>query len=114
MTPPQYSAPPAPLPAAPLALADFALVEEACKKSSLLWIAVPGLRDRAVWHVWQEVDGRGAVYLVTGGGEQNVPGLSNGQLVRVTVRSKDKGAAWPPGPASSAGWSRTAASGPRW
>ena len=91
MTPPQYPAPPAPLPAAPLALADFALVEEACKKSSLLWIAVPGLRDRAVWHVWQEVDGRGAVYLVTGGGEQNVPGLSNGQLVRVTVRSKDKG-----------------------
>jgi hypothetical protein len=98
MTPPQYPAPPASPSAATLALPDFALVEEACKKSSLLWIAVPGLRDRAVWHVWQEVDGRGAVYLVTGGGEQNVPGLSNGQVVRVTVRSKDKGgrlATWP-------------------
>jgi len=91
MTPPQSPAPPAPLPGATLPLSDFALVEEACKKSSLLWIAVPGLRDRAVWHVWQEFDGHGAVYLVTGGGEQNVPGLSNGQLVRVTVRSKDKG-----------------------
>jgi hypothetical protein len=105
MTPPQYPSPAAPpsrigvvndplsasTPLGPLSLPDFALVEEACKKSSLLWIAVPGLRDRAVWHVWQEHGGRGAVYLVTGGGEQNVPGLSNGQLVRVTVRSKDKG-----------------------
>ena len=98
MTPPQYPAPPAPLPTATLALPDSALVEEACKKSSLLWITVPGLRDRAAWHVWQETEGRGAVYLVTGGGEQNVPGLSDGQLVRVTVRSKDKGgrlATWP-------------------
>ena len=91
MTPPQFPAPLAQGAAATLSLPDFALVEEACKKSSLLWIAVPGLRDRAVWHVWQEHDGRGAVYLVTGGGEQNVPGLSDGQLVRVTVRSKDKG-----------------------
>ena len=91
MTPPQFPAPLAPGAAATLSLPDFALVEEACKKSSLLWIAVPGLRDRAAWHVWQEHEGRGAVYLVTGGGEQNVPGLSDGQPVRVTVRSKDKG-----------------------
>lgn len=91
MTPPQYPAPSTPSSTATLPLADFALVEEACKKSGLLWIAVPGLRDRVVWHVWQEFDGQGAVYLVTGGGEQNVPGLSNGQIVRVTVRSKDKG-----------------------
>lgn len=91
MTPQPFSAPLASGAATMLPLPDFALVEEACKKSSLLWIAVPGLRDRAVWHVWQEHDGHGAVYLVTGGGEQNVPGLSDGQLVRVTVRSKDKG-----------------------
>jgi hypothetical protein len=91
MTPPQSPAPLASGAAATLSLPDFALVEEACKKSSLLWIAVPGLRDRAAWHVWQQQGGRGAVYLVTGGGEQNVPGLSDGQLVRVTVRSKDKG-----------------------
>lgn len=91
MTPPQSPAPLAHGAAATLSLPDFSLVEEACKKSSLLWIAVPGLRDRAVWHVWQEHEGCGAVYLVTGGGEQNVPGLSDGQLVRVTVRSKDKG-----------------------
>jgi hypothetical protein len=91
MTPPQFPAPLAHGSVATLSLPDFSLVEEACKKSSLLWIAVPGLRDRAVWHVWQEHEGRGAVYLVTGGGEQNVPGLSDGQTVRVTVRSKDKG-----------------------
>lgn len=93
MTRPQYPASPSSSSVAtlPPALPDAALVEEACKKSGLLWVAVPGMRDRVVWHVWHEVDGRGAAYLVTGGGEQNVPGLSDGQLVRITVRSKDKG-----------------------
>jgi hypothetical protein len=91
MTPPQFPAPLAPGAAATLSLPDFALVEEACKKSSLLWIAVPGLRDRAATLVLLPDVPRGAVYLVTGGGEQNVPGISDGQLVRVTVRSKDKG-----------------------
>lgn len=81
-----------------LSVPDAALVEEACKKSGLIWVAVPGARDRAAWHVWHEHEGRGAVYVVVGGGEQSLPGLADGLTVRVTVRSKDKGGrlvAWP-------------------
>jgi hypothetical protein len=92
----------APLPAPPirpaLSIPDAALVVEACKKSGLIWVAVPGARDRAAWHVWHEQDGRGAVYVVVDGGEQSLPGLADGMTVRVTVRSKDKGGrlvAWP-------------------
>jgi hypothetical protein len=81
-----------------LSVPDATLVEEACKKSGLIWIAVPGARDRAAWHVWHEQDGHGAVYVVVGGGEQSLPGLADGITVRVTVRSKDKGGrlvTWP-------------------
>jgi hypothetical protein len=97
MTGPQSTAS---LPATQNALSgpDAALVEEACKKSGLIWVAVPGSRDRMAWHVWHEHDGRGAVYIVVGGGEQALPGLADGITVRVTVRSKDKGGrlvAWP-------------------
>jgi len=79
-------------------LLNAALIEEACKKSGLIWVAVPGARDRAVWHVWHEVAGEGAVYLVVDGGEQQLPGLRQASVVRVTVRSKDKGGrlvTWP-------------------
>jgi hypothetical protein len=79
-------------------LLSAALIEEACKKSGLIWVAVPGARDRAVWHVWHEVAGVGAVYLVVEGGEQQLPGLRQARIVRVTVRSKDKGGrlvTWP-------------------
>src|SRR5580693_9042983 len=95
VAPPPTTVPPA-RPA--LSLPDAALVEEACKKSGLIWVAVPGARDRAAWHVWHEVDGAGAVYLVTEGGEQQLPGLRQARIVRVTVRSKDKGGrlvSWP-------------------
>jgi len=48
-TPPSAAAP-AGRPA--LSAPDAALIEEAVKKSGLIWIAVPGARDRAAWHVW--------------------------------------------------------------
>ncbi|MFJ4919622.1 hypothetical protein [Streptomyces sp. NPDC088725] len=64
-----------------------ALVEEATKKSGLIWVRGPG-PARALWHVWHE----GAVYLVGDGqGEQPLPGLADGSTAEVTVRSKDKG-----------------------
>ncbi|GAA4964172.1 hypothetical protein GCM10023205_30260 [Yinghuangia aomiensis] len=73
------------------ALFDAALVEEAAKKSALVWIAVPGHAARPVWHVWHD----GAVLVLqqrTGGGvEQHLPGLAEAAAVEVTVRSKDKG-----------------------
>ncbi|MFJ6010521.1 hypothetical protein [Streptomyces sp. NPDC092952] len=65
-----------------------ALVEEATKKSGLVWVRGTG-PARAVWHVWHE----GAVHLVGDGpGEQPLPtGLTDGSAAEVTVRSKDKG-----------------------
>ena len=76
-------------------LLDRALVEEATKKSGLIWVQGPVGPSRAVWHVWHE----GAAVLVGDGpGEQPLPGLSEGAEAEVTVRSKDKGGrlfTWP-------------------
>ncbi|MFB7912690.1 hypothetical protein [Streptomyces sp. NPDC056061] len=65
-----------------------ALVEEATKKSGLVWVRGTG-PARALWHVWHE----GAAHLVGDGpGEQPFPpGLTDGSVAEVTVRSKDKG-----------------------
>jgi hypothetical protein len=69
-------------------LLDRALVEEATKKSGLVWVHGPGSPARALWHVWHE----GAACVVGDGpGEQPLPGLSDGGAAEVTVRSKDKG-----------------------
>ncbi|WP_329597428.1 hypothetical protein OIE43_14410 [Streptomyces pseudovenezuelae] len=69
-------------------LLDRALVEEATKKSGLIWVEGPGGPARALWHVWHE----GAACLVGDGpGEQPLPGLTDGGTAEVTVRSKDKG-----------------------
>lgn len=65
-----------------------ALVEEATRKSGLVWVRGDG-PARALWHVWHE----GAAYVVGDGpGEQPLPpGLADGAVAEVTVRSKDKG-----------------------
>ncbi|PNG18778.1 hypothetical protein, partial [Streptomyces cahuitamycinicus] len=69
-------------------LLDQALVEEATKKSGLVWVQGADGPARALWHVWHE----GAACLVGDGpGEQPLPGLSDGAEAKVTVRSKDKG-----------------------
>ncbi|MFF4758563.1 hypothetical protein [Streptomyces sp. NPDC001292] len=69
-------------------LLDQALVEEATKKSGLIWVKGPGVPARALWHVWHE----GAACVVGDGpGEQPLPGLADGAGAEVTVRSKDKG-----------------------
>ncbi|MEE4543389.1 hypothetical protein V2S66_15590 [Streptomyces sp. V4-01] len=59
-----------------------ALVEEATKKSGLVWV-----NGQAVWHAWVD----GALVLVGGPGEQPLPGLSEGGTATVVVRSRDKG-----------------------
>jgi hypothetical protein len=66
-----------------------ALVEEAAKRSGLLWLDLPGLpQPRAAWHVWHD----GSAYVLTGGeGEQPLPGLPDAERVTVILRSKDKG-----------------------
>ncbi|MEU1704877.1 hypothetical protein ABZ478_05660 [Streptomyces sp. NPDC005706] len=70
-------------------LLDQALVEEATKKSGLIWVrGADAPAARALWHVWHE----GAVCLVGDGpGEQPLTGLADGGSAEVTVRSKDKG-----------------------
>ncbi|MCX4691175.1 hypothetical protein [Streptomyces sp. NBC_01408] len=70
-----------------LSTLDLALVEEATKKSGLIWVRGDGA-DRALWHAW--VDGAAHV-LGDGPGEQPFPGLADGASAEVTVRSKDKG-----------------------
>ena len=65
-----------------------ALVAEATKRAGLIWITVPGAaRPRAAWHAWQD----GAAYVLTGPGEQAVPGLDAAREAVVTVPSKDTG-----------------------
>ncbi|GGW63451.1 hypothetical protein [Streptomyces griseoloalbus] len=69
-------------------LLDRALIEEATKKSGLIWVKGPGVPARALWHVWHE----GAACVIGDGpGEQPLPGLADGGPAEVTVRSKDKG-----------------------
>jgi hypothetical protein len=63
------------------------LVAEATKKAGLLWIAVGDRRPAAAWHLWRE----DRAYVVTGPGEQPVPGLAEADRCAVTVRSADSG-----------------------
>ena len=68
---------------------DDALIEEACRKSAMAWLRPAG-QNRAVaaWHIWYD----GAMYVVSGGREQPLPPMPDGEPVLVTVRSKDNGA----------------------
>ncbi|MEV7018987.1 hypothetical protein [Streptomyces sp. NPDC093991] len=69
-------------------LLDRALIEEATKKSGLIWVEGPDVPVRPLWHVWHE----GAACVVGDGpGEQPLTGLADGVRAEVTVRSKDKG-----------------------
>lgn len=64
-----------------------ALIDEATKKSGLIWVRPGGYgpHSQAVWHVWQD----GSAWVLGGGIEQLVPDL--GDHAFVTVRSKEKG-----------------------
>ena len=67
--------------------ADAALLAEGASKSDVVWLRPAG-QSRAwpAWHVWHA----GAVHVVSGGGEQQLPDLA-GQ-VDVLVRSKQTSA----------------------
>ncbi|MFI5522810.1 hypothetical protein [Streptomyces platensis] len=72
------------------ALQDRALIEEATKKSGLIWVRGTAGPSRALWHLWLD----GAACLIgDGAGEQPLAdlGLADGGTATVTVRSKDKG-----------------------
>ena len=68
------------------------LIAEATKRAGLIWIAIDGHdRPRPAWHVWRAGTGwpgpgsPGAAYVVTGPGEQPLPGLAGADRVTVIV-----------------------------
>jgi hypothetical protein len=69
---------------------EAAVLDEALKKSTVVWIQVPGeggTGGRAV-PVWYGIlDGR--VYVLTGGSEQHVPGLAEADQAVLVARSKE-------------------------
>jgi hypothetical protein len=59
-----------------------ALIAEATKRASLIWIVIQGQdRPRPAWHIWRA----DAAYVVTGTGEQPLPGLAGAGQVTVIV-----------------------------
>jgi hypothetical protein len=82
--------------------APLALIAEATKRAGLIWITVPAQggadrgdpgqgdpgqgRPQPAWHIWRD-----AAYVLTGPGEQDIPGLGDARQVTVTVASKDTG-----------------------
>jgi mutator protein MutT len=65
-----------------------ALVAEATRRTGVVWLTVPGQQCAHVaWHLWR--DPPGAAYVVTGPGEQPLPGLAGAARVTVTVPSKE-------------------------
>ncbi|HLU33068.1 MAG TPA: hypothetical protein VKZ74_03465 [Natronosporangium sp.] len=63
------------------------LVAEAVRKAAVAWVAVDDRPARAVWCM--PVDG--ALWVVTGPGEQDAPGLAEARQARVTLRGDHGG-----------------------
>jgi hypothetical protein len=61
------------------------LVAELAGKSDLVWVGTDAGPARPLWSVWQD----GGVVVVTGGIEQPDPGLADGGVVTVILRSKE-------------------------
>jgi hypothetical protein len=69
---------------------DAAVLDEALKKSTVVWIEVPGdggTGGRAVPAWYGTLDGR--VYVLDGGSEQRIPGLAEADRVVLVARSKE-------------------------
>jgi hypothetical protein len=69
---------------------DTAVLDEALKKSTVVWIEVPGeggTGGRAVAAWYGTLDGR--IYVLTGGSEQKIPGLAEAQQAVLIARSKE-------------------------
>lgn len=61
-----------------------ALIDEATKRSAVVWVAFGAERPKVAWHLWHD----GALWLVCGGLEQQLPGAPGATRATVTVRSK--------------------------
>jgi hypothetical protein len=69
------------------------LVEEAMKKAAVAWVSVDGGPGLALWCMPLD----GALYLVSGPGEQSAPGLADAATATVTLRGDHGGqiVTWP-------------------
>jgi hypothetical protein len=70
---------------------DTAVLDEALKKSTVVWVEVPGeggTGERAVPVWYGTLDGR--VYVLVGGSEQHVPGLAEATRAVLIARSKEQ------------------------
>jgi hypothetical protein len=63
-----------------------ALTQELSKKTSVSWLRYDG-RTHAAWHIWLD----DALYVISGGNEQPLPGIEDTTHVEVVMRSKDSG-----------------------
>jgi hypothetical protein len=63
------------------------LITEAARKAGVLWIAAPGRTPVPAWQVWRD----GRTYVLTGPGEQDLPGLADAADCEVVARSADTG-----------------------
>lgn len=63
-----------------------ALVAELGKRTSVCWLRHEG-EEHAAWHVWHD----DALLLVSGGTEQSLPDIEDGERVEVIMRSKENG-----------------------
>ncbi|MET8761175.1 hypothetical protein [Lentzea sp. NPDC004782] len=59
------------------------ILDAALRKAAAVWITSPGHEPRLVHAHWRD----DALWVITGGTEQEVPGLAEGAEVTVTVRS---------------------------
>jgi hypothetical protein len=63
------------------------LVTEAMKKAAIAWLTVRGRPAYPVWCLWSD----GALYVVSGPGEQPAPGLANATTATVHARGDHGG-----------------------
>jgi hypothetical protein len=65
-----------------------ALIAELAKKTGVSWLRYGSSPSgHAVWHLWYD----DALYVVSGGPEQHLPGIQQAERVEVMMRSKDNG-----------------------
>jgi hypothetical protein len=65
---------------------DAALIVELARKTSVSWLRYAGGVHPA-WHLWHD----DALYVLSGGEEQCLPGIEEAEEIAVTMRSKENG-----------------------
>lgn len=66
-----------------------ALRTEVMKKAAVVWLQVGVQAPVLVWAAWKDDDFGPALYLVHGGAEQRVPGLTEAATCEVIARASD-------------------------